>query len=91
MSGAPGMGMGGLLAGSLFASMAGSVLGTVMAQQFFTHHPEAGHLFGGTADAGTPATGDLADDPWRNLDMQDGDAGGDLADFDGGGDGGFDV
>jgi len=87
-----GMGLGGMFAGSLLASMAGSVLGTMMAQQFFTHHPEASHLFGGAADAGRAASGDLADDPWQGLDMQDADAGGDVADFDGGMDGGsFDV
>ncbi len=84
-----GMGLGGMFAGSLLASMAGSVLGTMMAQQFFTHHPEASHLFGG-ADAGAPASGDLADDPWQGLDLQN-DAAADVPDFDGGMDGGFDV
>jgi hypothetical protein len=85
-----GMGFGGMFAGSLLASMAGTVLGTMIAQQFFTHHPEASHLFGSTADAGH-ATGDLADDPWKNLDMND-DAAGGMSDFDGGMDGGgFDV
>jgi len=84
-----GIGLGGMFAGSLLASMAGTVLGTMMAQQFFTHHPEANHLFG--ADSGAPASGDLADDPWQGLDMQNADAGGDLSDFDGGMDGGFDV
>jgi hypothetical protein len=86
-----GIGMGGMFAGSLLASMAGTVLGTMIAQQFFTHHPEASHLFGSTADAGHPTSGDLADDPWQKLDMQN-DAGGDVSDFDGGMDGGsFDV
>jgi len=84
-----GMGLGGMFAGSLLASMAGSVLGTMMAQQFFTHHPEASHLFGG-ADAGAPASGDLADDPWQGLELQN-DAAADVPDFDGGMDGGFDV
>ena len=83
-----GPGFGGMFAGSLLASMAGSVLGTMMAQQFFTHHPDASHLFGGTADAGHPAAGNLADDPWQNLDLQDGNLPGDMSDFDGGG---FDV
>ncbi len=32
----PGVGLGGMFAGSLLASMAGTVLGTVIAQQFFT-------------------------------------------------------
>lgn len=88
---APGQGMGanmgGLFAGSLLASMAGTVLGTVIAQQFFTHHPEAGHLLG--SEAGTPAVGDLADDPWRGLDTQEAGLAGDFADLDGGSDGGF--
>ena len=84
-----GMGLGGMFAGSLLASMAGSVLGTMMAQQFFTHHPEASHLFGG-ADAGAPASGDLAHDPWQGLELQN-DAAADVPDFDGGMDGGFDV
>ena len=85
-----GMGFGGMFAGSLLASMAGSVLGTVIAQQFFTHHPEASHLFGGSADAGNP--GSLADDPWEKVDLQDGDVASDVSDFDGGMDGGsFDV
>lgn len=84
-----GMGLGGMFAGSLLASMAGSVLGTMMAQQFFTHHPEASHLFGG-ADAGAPASGDLAHDPWQGLELQN-DAAADVPDFDGGVDGGFDV
>jgi hypothetical protein len=81
-----GPGLGGFFAGGLLVGMAGSVLGTVMAQQFFAHHPEASHVFDGSADAGSPASGDLADDPWQNLDM---DGGG--ADLDGGFDGGFDV
>ncbi|MFO1313330.1 MAG: hypothetical protein U1F41_14845 [Burkholderiales bacterium] len=77
-----GAGMGGFFAGSLLASMAGAVLGTAIAQQFFTHHPEAGHLSG--ADAGASAAGDLADDPWRGLDAQDaGRPDGDFADLDG--------
>lgn len=83
-----GGGFGGMFAGSLLASMAGSVLGTMMAQQFFAQHPDATHLFGGTADAGHPAAGDLANDPWQNLDLQDGDLSGDASDFDGGMDGG---
>jgi hypothetical protein len=74
-----GPGFGGLFAGSLLASLAGSVLGTAIAHQFFAHDPQAGHLFGSTADAGPAATGDLADDPWQNLDSGDGGA-----DFDGG-------
>jgi len=88
-----GMGFGGMLAGSLLASMAGTVLGTVIAQQFFTHHPEASQLFGGTADGGAAASGDLADDPWQRLDSSDVGEPGDFADSGGGMDdlGSFDV
>ena len=42
-----GTGFGGLLAGSFLSSMAGTVLGTMIAQHFFNSHPDAGHLFGG--------------------------------------------
>lgn len=79
-----GAGLGGMFAGSLLGSVAGTVLGTMIAQQFFTHHPDASHLFGSSADAGAAPSGDLADDPWQNLDTADGDVAGDLADFDGG-------
>ena len=86
-----GAGFGGMFAGSLLASMAGSVLGTMMAQHFFTHHPEASHLFGGSADAGHSVGGDLADDPWQNLDLPGDDVAGDLSDDGGMDGGGFDV
>jgi hypothetical protein len=39
MPAAGGMGFGGILASSLLGSMAGSVLGTAIAQQFMGHHP----------------------------------------------------
>ena len=92
---APGMGMGlsGMFAGSFLASMAGSVLGTVMAQQFFGAHPVPSHLL--DSGSGTNvAGGDLADDPWQRLDSSDvgGDTGDPFSDYDGGMDGGsFDV
>src|SRR5690349_10500739 len=50
-----GLGMGGLLAGGFLGSMAGTVLGSMIAQHFFDTHPEASHLFGDSthhADAG---------------------------------------
>jgi hypothetical protein len=89
---APGVGLGGMFAGSLLASMAGTVLGTMMAQHFFAHDPQASHLFGDGASHA--ATGNLGDDPWQRMSDQDlADAGGDLGgDFDTGFDGGgFDV
>ena len=42
-------GMGGVLAGTFFSSMAGAVLGSMIAQQFFSAHPGASHLFGNDA------------------------------------------
>ena len=79
-TGGPGMGFGGLFAGSLLASMAGTVLGTMVAQSFFSNHPETSGLFGGET-----ASGNLADDPWQQADS---DLSGGDSDFDGGG---FDV
>ena len=90
---APGVGLGGMFAGSLLASMAGSVLGTMMAQQFFGSHAAPSHLFDGTASNADPSSGNLTDDPWQRLDSQDiGDTPDSFSDFDGGMDGGsFDV
>ena len=78
-----GTGLGGLMAGSFLSSMAGTVLGSMIAQHFFNSHPEASHLFGGDAhtpvDANAPdtSTADLASDPFERL-------GDDSGDFDGG-------
>jgi len=46
-------GMGGLFAGSFLSSMAGTVLGSMIAQQFFAHHAGASQLFGSDAPLGT--------------------------------------
>jgi hypothetical protein len=57
LSGAPGAampGFGGLFAGSLLASMAGTVLGSAIAQHFFTSH-DAGGLFDAAHHASEPA------------------------------------
>jgi len=91
---APGMGLGGMFAGSLLASMAGTVLGTVMAQQFFGSHAAPSHLFDGSASNTDGASGNLADDPWQRLDSHDvaADTPDSFSDFDGGMDGGsFDT
>ncbi len=74
--GAPGGGMGGfggLMAGGFLSSMAGTVLGSVIAQHFFTSHPDASHLFGGDANVadGTPQ----ASDPFHTSDGLAGDSG----------------
>lgn len=49
-----GPGMGSLFAGSFVSSMAGAVLGSVIAQQFFGSHSGGAGLFGDTATT-TPA------------------------------------
>jgi hypothetical protein len=89
--GAPGM--GGLFAGSFLSSMAGTVLGSMIAQHFLADHAHASGLFGDTpgADAasrehGYPFT-NAGDD--RNADhvSNAGDTGGaGASDFDSGGD-----
>jgi hypothetical protein len=52
-------GVGGLFAGSFLSSMAGTVLGSMIAQQFFSAHAGGNHLFGNDAlaDAGTHGAG----------------------------------
>jgi hypothetical protein len=50
-SGFGGAGLGSMMAGSFLASMAGTVLGSFVAQHFFQTHPEANHLFAGGADS----------------------------------------
>ena len=87
-TGVGGAGFGSLLAGSFLSSMAGSVLGTMIAQHFFNSHPEASHLFGGDAhaagDVNAPdaSTAGLIPDPFERL------SDGDLANLDGALDGG---
>lgn len=81
----PGMGFGGMFATSLFASLAGSVIGTGIAQHFFANSPAAASLFGSGTDtaSGGDAAGSLADDRWAALDKPAADDG-DFADLDGG-------
>ena len=43
-----GPGLGSMVASSLLGGMAGTVLGSMVAQHFFGNHPEAQHLFGDT-------------------------------------------
>ena len=49
MPGGAGAGLGGLMAGGFLSSMAGTIVGSMIAQQFFAHHPGANGLFGGDA------------------------------------------
>ena len=67
--------MGGLFAGTLLSSMAGTVLGSMIAQHFFSAHPEANQLFADAAQHGadTPShtvddqnAGSHGDDPFSN-------------------------
>jgi hypothetical protein len=48
-----------MLAGSMLGSLAGTVLGGMVAQHFFGTHPEASHLFEGPHDQHADAS--LAD------------------------------
>ena len=91
-AGAGAMGFGGMLASSLLGSLAGSVIGTPIAQSFFTHDAGAVSLFGGAAGAGADgASGSLADDKWAGIDSQAADSG-DFTDLGGGFDGDtFDI
>src|SRR5215472_4646809 len=50
-AGVGGPGFGSMLAGGFLASMAGTVLGSMVAQHFFQSHPEANHLFGAGGDS----------------------------------------
>ena len=51
--------MGGLFGATLLSSMAGTVLGSMVAQQFFNAHPDALHRFGEGSNAG----GDIGGHP----------------------------
>jgi hypothetical protein len=44
-------GLGSMMAGTFLASMAGTVIGSMVAQHFFQSHPEANHLFGAGGDS----------------------------------------
>lgn len=79
---AAGMGFGGMFASSLFGSLAGSVIGTAIAQHFFANSPVASDLFGSAnAEAGAVPP-DLTADPWSGLDKTAA-SDGDFADLDG--------
>ena len=62
--GSSGPGLGTFFAGSFLSSMAGTVLGSMMAQHFFNTNPEAAHLFGDTVreNHGTPGFEDRTAD-----------------------------
>jgi hypothetical protein len=85
-----GMGMGGLLAGGFLSSMAGAVVGSMIAQHFFHNNPEASQLFGDSSHDATDSAVHAADysgsDDLSSPDIADiGDVGGDFGSgFDGG-------
>lgn len=58
-------GMGGVFGASFLSSMAGTVLGSLIAQQFFTHHAQASPLLGG--DVSTGGAGVQPDDTTAGL------------------------
>ena len=59
---AGGVSMGGLVAGTLLSSMAGTVIGSMIAREFFSHDSPAGAGADGAADAGLADAGDGMDD-----------------------------
>lgn len=72
-------GLGGLVAGSFLSSIAGTVLGSLIAQQFLGSQAQASHLFGSDAplphDASPlpdPSTAGLIDDPFKQADRDAG-------------------
>ena len=72
--------MGAMFGGTLLSSMAGTVLGSMIAQHFFNSHPDALHQFGGFPDASTSS--DFSDRVSSTLAGNDSDAstGGDSSD-----------
>ncbi len=82
---AGGPGLGSVLAGSLLASMAGTVIGSAIAQHFLAAHPAPAGFFGDSAHA-------LADDSARAIDdlATTGDEGTEIGDADIVADPGFD-
>ena len=88
-------GMGSLFAGGFLSSMAGTVLGSMIAQHFFANPAHAGALFGGDAHGlQDPGTSSGHEFPFTNANdatpLDDFDVGGDTGFDSGGFDGGSD-
>lgn len=88
-----GPGMGALLGAGFLSSMAGTVVGSMIAQHFFSHNAEAASLFGDTSGGAQPMH-DAFNAPQDDYgsaagdSVADGGIGDDFGSFDGGG---FDV
>jgi hypothetical protein len=78
--------MGAMFGGTLLSSMAGTVLGSMIAQHFFSTHPDALHQFSGLMPEGS-AGGDFGDQASASANHADTDIASDPGVF---GDGGFD-
>jgi hypothetical protein len=89
-----GIGLGGLMAGTFFSSMAGMFVGSMIAHSFFGYGAPAGFDQAGSegemADSGQDASGDYAAGDYGGGYEQT-DTGGDLGDFGGGDFGGGDF
>src|SRR5207253_5457934 len=66
-----GPGLGSMVASSLLASMAGTVLGSMVAQHFFGSHSEAQHLFGDTHAHDEHSNADSANPDYDTRDDSD--------------------
>jgi hypothetical protein len=79
-AGVGGVGLGGMMAGTLLSSLAGTVIGSMFAQQFFAHHPPASERFAQDASNDT----DRIEDPWAgapdHVDLGNGHDAGTVAD-----------
>jgi len=84
-----GMGMGGMLAGGLLASVAGSFIGTAIAQEMFDHDD---YMASGFAEGGEGSDINFDNDQVdaTGVDSTGGDAGSDYGSGDAGGDPGGD-
>lgn len=84
MGGGGGMGFGGMMAGSFLSSMAGVVVGSMIAQQFLGDSGFAGNDAGDQTSAEADQSNydqEAANEADASADMDAGDFGGDLGDF----------
>jgi hypothetical protein len=67
-TGAAAPGFGSMLAGSMLGSLAGTVLGGMVAQHFFGTHPEASHLFDNSTHDPRPNSDNASSDHGLRVD-----------------------